>query len=291
MRSEITAFTASLLINAAVLGSLDRAVTHYDPRIIVQKEKERMIEKAGGIQFEFVEAPAKTNPRKPKKTNKISDRDSAAQDTAQEKKYALSEAPPKIETKGPADQLTQSRFEPSQAPSPASKPSPSQPVSVPQKEKAETSVSQASSLPSPASSPQAPVQGTKGADRISTQAVSRSNSLGAQLHGATSFEATGSGMGRYMKNMKEKIWLAWFPYLAFHYPKDFHSADAVVSFTLNARGEVSLVKIVDNQGSPIFAAFCAEAVQRAGTFGTLPAEILDLMGKDELEVKFAFHFW
>jgi TonB family protein len=316
MRAEITAFTASLLINAAILGSFERAVTQYDSRLTAQREQEEKIEKLGGLQFEFVEAPAKTAPRKPEKTKKVSDRDSVAQDTTQDKENISPQTPPKIENEGPADQLEQRRLEPSQVPSPASKPSASQLPSVfrtkedeakeekkpawtekneisdPSKAQAQMmSVAQAPSLPSPASLPQALVQGLTGADRINTQAISRTNSHGAQLYGATSFEATGSGMGQYMKNMKDKIWLAWFPYLAFHYPKDFRSADAVVEFTINASGEVRMVKLVDSQGSPIFAAFCVEAVQRAGIFGPLPEEILDLMGKDELEVKFAFHFW
>jgi len=298
VKVNLLTFTTSIFLNAAMIGAFDRATTRYDSQLIAQKEKEEKLEKLGGLQFEFVEAPAKTSPRKPEKTHKISDRDSVAQDTTQEKESAAPQAPPKIENNGPADQLEQRRFEPSQAPSPASRPSLSQLPSVSRTESdpAETqaqmtSVTQTPSLPSPASAPQTPVQGLTGADRINTQAVSRANSHGAQLYGATSFEATGSGMGQYMKNMKDKIWLAWFPYLAFHYPKDFRSADAVVQFTLNSRGEVRMVKIADSQGSPMFAAFCVEAVQRAGIFGPLPEEILDLMGKDELEVKFAFHFW
>src|SRR6185295_4551867 len=112
---------------------------------------------------------------------------------------------------------------------------------------------------SPAMTPSQP--GVGGRDRITTQEMSRNRSHGAQLYGVTSFEATGSGMGVYIKNMKEKIWLAWFPYLAVHYPKDFKSADVLVSFMLNAKGEVRIVRILESKGSPLFSAFCMEAVQ------------------------------
>ena len=148
--------------------------------------------------------------------------------------------------------------------------------------------------PSPhisASPPRQAVEGLTGRDRITTSEVSKSRSHGAQLYGVTSFEATGSGMGVYIKNMKEKIWLAWFPYLMVHYPKDFKTADALVSFKLNAKGEVKIVQILESTGSPLFSAFCMESVQRASPFGPLPQEILDLTGKDELEIKFAFHYW
>ncbi len=316
MRAGITAFTASVLINVAALGSFESAGTQYvQSQLLAQKENQ---DKSGPIQFEFVEAPAKPAPRKPEKTGKISSRDSAAQDMAQKKENAASELIPQIESKGPADQLEQHRFEPTQAPAAESKPSLEQPVPVSQTKeeqageeekkqpgltekteiadlpKAEAKIADSAKTPSvlsPSSLPQAPHAGTAGIDRINTQAVSRSASHGAQLNGITSFEATGSGMGQYMKNMKDKIWFAWFPYLAFHFPKDFRSADAVVQFTLNKAGEVKMVKVVDAQGSPVFAAFCVEALQHAGSFGPLPNEILDLIGRDELEVKFAFHFW
>ena len=38
--------------------------------------------------------------------------------------------------------------------------------------------------------------------------------------------------------------------------------------------------------SPLFASYCMEAVQRASGFGPVPREILELIGKDELEIKF-----
>ncbi len=146
-------------------------------------------------------------------------------------------------------------------------------------------------LASPASSPSPRVTGRAARGRIDTAAVSRARSHGAQVYGMTSFDATGSGMGKYMKNLKERIWLAWFPYLSFHYPKDFRTADAVVLFKLDQAGRVRNVQLVSTEGSPVFAAFCMEAVQRASPFGPLPVEVLDLIGKDELDVQFVFHFW
>ena len=139
--------------------------------------------------------------------------------------------------------------------------------------------------PSPAA------KGQASRDKINLTALSRLRSHGAQVYGMTSFDATGSGMGQYMKNLRERIWMAWFPYLSFHYPKDFKSADAVLEFRLDASGQVLSVRVLDSDGSPLFPALCMEAVQRAAPFGPLPPEVLDLIGKDELDVQFAFHFW
>ena len=298
MRAEIVTFTASLVINTALLTAFDRAVSRYESALEIQKQKEVALEKLGGLQFEFVEAPVKTSPQSPLETKKVSDRDAVAQDQTQQKENAARAAPPKIETEGPADQLEQRRLEPSQAPSAASMPS-VRPSATPEPQAPESPVQDAlpdssivtQTAPSPFSTPTKPVQDLSGLHRINTQAMSRVQSHGAQVYGATSFEATGSGMGQYMKNVKERVWLAWFPYVAFHYPKDFRAADAAVAFTLDAEGQVRRVNVVASEGGTVFAAFCVEAVQRAAPFGPLPAEILDLIGKDELEVQFAFHFW
>ena len=138
--------------------------------------------------------------------------------------------------------------------------------------------------------PKPKIQGPAGVDKITTQEMSKIRSPGARLFGQTSFEATGSGMGEYMKNLKERIWLAWFPYLAYQYPQDFRGADVIVSFTLDPKGQVKIVQLVDSVGSPVFASYCIEAVQRASGFGPVPKEILALIGKDELEIKFGFHY-
>ncbi len=133
-------------------------------------------------------------------------------------------------------------------------------------------------------------QGLTGQDRINTQEMIRTRSFGARLIGMTSFEATGSGMGEYMKNLKDRVWLSWFPYIAFKYPQDFKTADAVISITISAKGDVKMLQVVESEGSPTFASFCMEAIQRASNFGPLPQEILALIGKDELEIKFGFHY-
>ncbi len=297
MRTELISFTASMLINAGILFSFDRATVHYDQLLTAQQQR---IEKqsADSLSFEFVEAPPKVHARRPAKTRKISDRDAVNQDLTRDKSSA--EGPPHVETEGPADQLAQKRMKPSAQ---SAKASPEIAEKLPVVQKTETEKSQKemtppsdfiSQRPSPKVLPSTPVRaqrGLIGRDRINTFEVSKERSHGAQLYGITAFEATGSGMGQYMKNLKEKIWMAWFPYLVVHYPKDFKTADAIVNFKLNAQGEVKIVELVENKGSPLFAAFCMESVQRAGSFGPLPQEILDLVGKEELEIKFAFHYW
>lgn len=325
MKTEVVTFTASILINAGLLMSVDHASQHYQKEIFAQQVKMAKMKKgADSLSFEFVEAPPNPYPIKPAKTHRISNRDAVNQDLTTDKKAA--QEAPMIKTKGPADQLAQKKMEPTSPPSmpspammakqavPETKPQPKEEIKRPEpktpqdlegivlkKEElpvskpVEASIPMAhpqkatpASIPSPATPP---AQAPSGADKISTAQISKTRSRGAQLYGTTSFEATGSGMGVYMKHLKEKIWLTWFPYLVIHYPKDFQSADAVLSFVLDAKGQVKSVQLLESSGSPLFSSFCMETIQKASPFGPLPQEIMDLVGKEELEIKFAFHYW
>jgi hypothetical protein len=143
----------------------------------------------------------------------------------------------------------------------------------------------------PSSPASAPSPSLSGRDKIDTQEIARERSKGAMLRGFTSFEATGSGMGEYMKNLKDRLWLKWFPYLSFKYPSDFKSAEAVLLIRLDKKGEVRSVKLVDHKGDDVFATFCVDAVQRAAPYGPLPEEILALVGEDGLEITFSFRYY
>ena len=234
----------SLAAHGSLLWSLDRVICPERDKLsnpvrdLERKNKEK-------LEFEYIEAPPKSFPEKPTEAHRISDRDALNQDLLTDKSKA--ESRPFTNLEGPTDQLAQT----------------------------ETSATQ-SSLPEPAVSPPgkgivreasmkevetpAAAQGHSGGDKITTQEMGKIKSNAAQLFGITSFEATGSGMGQYMKKLKEKIWLSWFPYLVFQYPQDYRGADAVISITLDSEGDVKIVQVVESSGSPVFASYCVEAV-------------------------------
>ncbi|OIO37482.1 MAG: hypothetical protein AUJ72_04465 [Candidatus Omnitrophica bacterium CG1_02_46_14] len=313
----------SLAAHGTLFFTMDRTLSHTP--IQFAEEQRRVLKiNQDRLEFQFIEASPKNHERKPLHAKKISNRDSLNQDKLQDKsKTALL---PYTINQGNADQLAQRRGQPSQTflpkidPRKASKKN-DETTEGQKKEKekdvvenvgaerrgeaiyandAKIASSSLDKLGTPRNdklekeiapvSPKPEVHGKGGMDKITTQAMSRFKSPGAMLFGQTSFEATGSGMGEYMKNLKEKIWLSWFPYLAFQYPQDFRGSDAVVSIFIEPKGEVKIVKILDSVGSPLFASYCVEAVQKASGFGPLPREILDLVGKDGLEIKFGFHY-
>ena len=285
--------SVSLAMHGSVFFTMDHAASIYQIHI-AQEQRRLQREKDGPIQFEFVEASPKAHPRKPARTKKISNRDALNQDLLKDKSGAV--GLPRTEFEGKSDQLAQRQGSFSQTPVPRIAPKPvapeekQAPMPKGEADHARNDVIRNSQPPQPPMKPKAEIKGAAGVDKITTQEMSKIKSPGARLFGQTSFEATGSGMGEYMKNLKERIWLAWFPYLAYQYPQDFRGADAIVSFTLDPKGQVKIVQLVDSVGSPVFASYCMEAVQRASGFGPVPREILALIGKDELEIKFGFHY-
>ena len=154
-----------------------------------RQERMRAFDREKSLQFEFVEAPPQTAPAKLRATRKIAARDSESRDLTKDKSRALASSSPKIQA-GPADQLAQRK---KNAPMPAklAKPAVSEEEKQPSKEK-----NSATAQPSP------PIAG--GTDVITARESSKRKSSGAAVYDVTSFEAMGSGMGEYMKRLKEK---------------------------------------------------------------------------------------
>lgn len=285
----------SVAVNAAVLVAVDRAFTsdaHFSNNVADLAKLER--QRFQNTEFEYVETPPVLPLAPPESPKKISDQDALASDLKAGEGRSTT---PSVPHQGSHDQLAQTQKKDSAVPAPA--PSPViQELPVPATDPLEPKSSDTPEFaaPKPQTPPPSPPGETSappepiGRDKINTNEMSRLRSSGAKLSGITSFEATGSGMGEYMKNVKEKIWLDWFPYLAFKYPIDFAGADAILSLTIDKSGEIRMVRVVQSSGSALFADYCVESVQRVANFGPLPAELLALIGKDQLEILFAFHY-
>jgi hypothetical protein len=280
----------SIAAHGATLVGMEK-IFYADGSTITAKARQVQKERESAIPIQFVEAPPQILPDTPKPTQKIAERDSVSRDTARDKDPdSLSPAL----AIGPTDQLAQRRGKPSPPPSLAQAASEArQAVPPAQNDSTPAEVAQAPSLrpqqAAEATPPKTEVKGLTGHDKISTEEMAKLKAR-ARFTGMSSFEATGSGMGEYMKDLKERIWLAWYPYLVFKYPSDFKTADAVLSLTIDKNGNLTIVKLVGFEGSSLFATFCVESVQRAAPFKKLPEEILALLGKDEIELLFAFHY-
>ncbi len=273
----------SIFFHAAFLWSFETVAPIYQEKVFL-RPKEILPKKSDKLEFEYIEVPPqKLIQRKPIPGKKISERDALNQDLS--KKQSKSNQPPAAARIGNADQLAQKRGSRTVARhsevAKATEESHHNDDGILRRSPKEQRTPQDDEKPNPAK----PSGG-----KIMTQEVARSKSGGATLYGMVSFEATGSGMGEYMKRLKERVWLAWFPYLSFKYPLDARGASAVVSFVLDANGEIKRMQLLQSDGSGVFASYCLEAVRKAAGFGPLPKEILALLGKDELEIKFGFNY-
>ncbi len=314
----VASLALSLAVNTAIFHTIDQSF--HPNKQEAKKIEQKMVQlqkntRHNKLEFTFVEAPPQKILSKPSPQAKhIAAHDAVNQDLAKIK--PIVDGDPSIKNQAIMDQLRQ--MQASAVPSPptpasqavqASQAAPEH-KATPEKEstKAETpsdipsivkpieetkKVEEKPSEAKPEQTPQkaqAASPGSTGGDRITTQEFSRSKSSGAKIYGMTSFEATGSGMGVYMKNLKEKIWAVWFPNVSFKYPQDFHTADVVIGFVLDSKGDVKILQVLEDGGNPTFAGYCLDSIQKAGNFGPLSQEIIALLGKEELEIKFAFHY-
>ena len=292
MRAGLTACAASVLINAGVLFSLDHVMVEQD--LAFKDRQPRASRGVYSMDLEFVESPPGAHlDHRPKKTRRISDRDALNRDLRHDKRS--SQGAPHAKMTGTVDQLKNSGGSISLSPGTAATAmEPKSPLKTQKTEAKQVAESPEEERPSPSpksSQPRPSAISGSGRGLLTLSKISRSKSRGAQLYGLPSFEARGSVLGEYMKNLEERIWMAWFPYLIAHYPNDFKTVDALVNIRLDAEGQVKDVSLIESKSSALFAAFCMESVRRAGPFGPLPQEVLDLNGKDDLEIKFAFHYW
>ncbi len=309
MRTEWAALAASVMINMSFMSVLSPDSVLYQKR---PGDAQRKLQReAQTLQFEFVETPAQLKAqRKPRRTRKISDRDSTSQDLTKDK--AAAGDTPKTAA-GLSDQLAQNQPRPAGSLQPSQETIPAKTedkkesqdaekeieketqeqtdpdFSIKKEEKKEKPPEKPEAMMSPVS-PKAPAAQPSGAERIDIPEFSKIPSRGAKDHGITAFEATGTDMGAYTKNLKEKIGIQWLPYLMIHYPKDFKSADAKVSMVLNPQGELISATLISYRGSPLYAGHCMNAIAKASPFGAVPKEALVLTGKEEVEIVFEFHY-
>lgn len=279
----LACFGLSLILNGAAVVSLGPGFS----TAAHENAKENALRKGDAIRFEYVESPVKTYRLPPRSSGKISDKNALDQDPTCNKNAS---GAPAVKSLGPADQLRQSRKSSAKPKAEKNEASPK-----PDPGTGEAGIPVRVQPQSAVSKPQEPLraeQGKAGAepDKIEIQEMAKTEAGGAALFGVTSFEATGSGMGEYMKRLKEKVWGAWFPYIAFKYPQEFIGSDSVLIITLDAKGEVKRLRVIESNGSEAFTTFCMQAIQRASGFGDLPAEVLALTGKDQIDLRFAFHY-
>ncbi len=112
---------------------------------------------------------------------------------------------------------------------------------------------------------------------------------GVEAEGFANFEAKQHELAPYLKTIREKVERAWRSALQVRYTGTTPTK-AVIACTINPKGEVVEVEIVDGGGSVSYGPLCKDAIQSAGPFGPFPFEVPEIYQNQNLEIRWTFSF-
>jgi hypothetical protein len=114
-------------------------------------------------------------------------------------------------------------------------------------------------------------------------------SKGASVKGPLSFAANEHELAQYMDHVQHRVELVWRSVLRFRYTGT-QQASAVLECSISPSGRIASVKISNPGESPIYAALCKEAIEKAGPFRPFPFEVPEMYRSENLQVSWTFTF-
>lgn len=247
------------------------------------------------VPIEFVDSPQTPAPPAPGETippRMISDKTTGARDQAPADRPVTGK--PRLEGKRQGHSLPKPLSAPAsraavQKPQAAPTPSPEKPL-PPSRVKHADGIAVMSPSPSKPTVPkEVTVDLTMRRSDVMGTAASRSDSDKALSAGTPSFAATGSDLGRYIKEMKEKIWIQWFPFVAMTYHQNI-STEIVVHYRIMPDGQLQDLVAHRVEGDAFLAEHTLAAIRKAAPFGPLPLEALEQSPDRSLRVVFTFYY-
>lgn len=112
---------------------------------------------------------------------------------------------------------------------------------------------------------------------------------GVEAEGFANFEAKQHELAPYLKTIREKVEREWRAALQMRYTGTTPTK-AVLQCTINPKGEVVNVEIVEPGSSVSYGPLCKDAIQRAGPFGPFPFEVPAIYQNQNLEIRWTFSF-
>jgi outer membrane biosynthesis protein TonB len=112
---------------------------------------------------------------------------------------------------------------------------------------------------------------------------------GVEAEGFANFEAKQHELAPYLKTIREKVERAWRSALQVRYTGTTPTK-AVIACTINPKGDVVKVEIVDGGESVSYGPLCKDAIQSAGPFGPFPFEVPEIYQNENLEIRWTFSF-
>ncbi len=112
---------------------------------------------------------------------------------------------------------------------------------------------------------------------------------GVKNKGFVAFEAKEDEFAEYLKEVQGRVERRWKALIQIRYSGS-QPTKAKLDCTINPRGQLVGVKIVEPGGSPSFAPLCKEAVESAGPFPPFPFEVPKMYRTENLEIQWTFSF-
>lgn len=110
--------------------------------------------------------------------------------------------------------------------------------------------------------------------------------------GYDSFQAQGSGLGKYLKQLREKIGLKFHQMVLFHYKTNYiFESKTSVEFSIAKDGSLKKLETFFIEGDPMFPEYCKTVVNAASPFLVIPDSIDRYLEDDNtLKIKFMFGY-
>ena len=112
---------------------------------------------------------------------------------------------------------------------------------------------------------------------------------GAKNKGFVAFEAKEDEFAEYLKEVQGRVERRWKAMIQIRYSGS-QGTKAKLDCTINPRGQLVGVKIVEPGSSPSFAPLCKEAVESAGPFPPFPFSVPKMYRTENLEIRWTFSF-
>jgi len=114
---------------------------------------------------------------------------------------------------------------------------------------------------------------------------------GVERFGDVTFNARKHELGAYIRTLKHRIWLKWFPMVEFKYNSLAITSKTAVGFKVQPDGSLGDIQIVEHRGDEYLKAIATSAVSEAAPFDPLPEGFESLDGEDTLDIVFTFHYY
>jgi outer membrane biosynthesis protein TonB len=111
-----------------------------------------------------------------------------------------------------------------------------------------------------------------------------------RLAAEASFDTKATPFGAYDQLIIEAIQKRWYDLLEDRDYSRGRRGKVVVEFRLSSNGQISGMRVTENEVTELLALLCQRAIQEPAPYAPWPADMRRMLGSDTREVRFTFHY-